>query len=288
MDKQENTPKNAPDSGPDKRSQRDQGSDGAWWQGGLRQALGLPASVQIAGGVVKPITDIGAGDMANALNPLPPSLGRASPKRQSEYLAGRACVVAALLAGGCAADAAAPPAMGEDRLPQWPPGWLGCITHGHGEAIAAVSHVDATRLLGIDVERLIDPVSVNGIAELVALGGELAQFTDCTPSQALTILFSAKESLYKALYPEVRRFMDFSAARVTAFSAGALELRLVEDWHPAWRAGSRFSLRYALRGERVYTALHLARLIRNSLLAILGERPGKPADKRPKQFTMSD
>jgi enterobactin synthetase component D len=241
---------------------QDDGSDSAWWQGGLKQALALPASVQIAGRTTLPeaaVTGADASVVPDPANLLPPSLSRASPKRKTEYLSGRECAVAALRTAGCEANAAVPPAMGEDRLPQWPSGWLGCITHSHGEAIAAVSRADATRLLGIDVERLIDPASVEGIAALVALDGELAQFSACTQSQALTILFSAKESLYKALYPEVQHFMDFSAARITAFAPGALVLRLVEDWHPAWRAGSQFSLRYALRGDRVYTVLHLAR-----------------------------
>jgi enterobactin synthetase component D len=207
----------------------------------------------------------GAAQTAAAALPsatLPPPLRSASAKRKTEYLAGRHCAFAALRAAAC--DAPAPPAMGADRLPQWPSGWLGSITHSSGEAIAAVSRVDATRLLGIDVETLIEPASVDGIAALVAQEGELAllldQISGCTPSQALTILFSAKESLYKALYPDTQRFMDFSAARVQAFTPGSrrLTLSLTEDWHPVWRTGSLLSVNYAMRRDRVYTALHLA------------------------------
>jgi 4'-phosphopantetheinyl transferase EntD len=105
---------------------------------------------------------------------------------------------------------------------------------------------------------------VEGIAAMVAQEGELAillnAFSGCTPSQALTMLFSAKESLYKALYPDTQRFMDFSAARVQAFTPDSLclTLALTEDWHPAWPTGSLLSVNYVMRGDRVYTALHLA------------------------------
>ena len=157
--------------------------------------------------------------------------------------------------------------MDEERLPIWPSGWLGCITHSNGRAVAAVANAEHSRLLGIDVEKLIDPALVDGIGALVTLEGELAMLTGrifgdapgYSLSQALTILFSAKESLYKALDPDVRRFMDFSAARINAWVPGLLDLLLVEDWHPAWRAGSILQVRYALRADCVYTSLHLSR-----------------------------
>lgn len=234
-----------------------QNNNDGWWNGGLKQALGLPASVQIVG------RDVAPGDFSDAEHLLPPSLTRASPKRKTEYLAGRTCAAAALQAAGC--DNPAPPGMDEERLPIWPSGWLGCITHSNGRAIAAVAGAAQSRVLGIDVEKLIDPVLVDGIGALVTLEGELAMLTGrifgdapgYSLSQALTILFSAKESLYKALYPDVRRFMDFSAARINAWVPGLLDLLLVEDWHPAWRAGSVLQVRYALRGDCVYTSLHL-------------------------------
>jgi enterobactin synthetase component D len=228
-------------------------SDSVWWHSGLKAALALPASVHLAGGDTSVVT---AGIIANSGTLLPLPLAKASPKRKTDYLAGRHYAVAALRAAAC--EDAAPPAMREDRLPQWPHGWLGSITHSSGEAIAAVSSAGVTRLLGIDVETLIDPASVDGIAALVALDGELSLFEGCTASQALTILFSAKESLYKALYPDTQRFMDFGAARIVTFGAGFLTLSLTEDWHSAWPARSVLPISYALRGDRVYTGLHLA------------------------------
>ena len=240
--------------------QQGQDTDDAWWRSGLKSALALPDSVYIAAISSHTGSDAGAGPGASVAlqSPsLPSQLLHASLKRRTEYLAGRRCALVALQAAGC--EPAITPEMGEDRLPLWPTDWLGSITHSNGVAIAAVSRRCLTRLLGIDVESLIDAASVEGIAALVTLDGEMALLARCghSASQALSLLFSGKESLYKALYPDVRRFMDFSAARAIASTSGAISFVLTEDWHPAWPAGSAFSVSYALRHERVYTALHV-------------------------------
>jgi enterobactin synthetase component D len=233
--------------------------DADWWDARLALALGLPATVHLtamatsAAAVINPI-------LCAVPISLPDELVNASPKRKDEFVAGRRCALNALHTGGCESTTA--PGMDAGRLPLWPADWRGCITHSNGEAIAVVSRTADTRLLGIDVEKLIDPTSVDGIGALVALESELALFAGMTQSQALTILFSAKETLYKALYPETRRFMEFSAVRLTGVSplcagaGGLLTVRLSEDWDRAWRAGHQLTLRYALRRDRVYTVLH--------------------------------
>jgi enterobactin synthetase component D len=51
---------------------------------------------------------------------------------------------------------------------------------------------------------------------------ELARGTGLRPNEALTLLFSAKESVFKCLYPTVQRFFGFFDARIEgATDAGA-------------------------------------------------------------------
>ncbi|MDB5775665.1 MAG: hypothetical protein JWP38_1798 [Herbaspirillum sp.] len=228
-----------------------------WWRDGLKSALELPDGVHLAGMTLAAAASLVDAAVDGTTPDWPPQLGRASRKRKIDYAAGRACATAALRAAGC--PGAAPPAMGEDRLPVWPAGWIGSISHGGGVAVAAAARQGMVPgLLGIDVEKLIEPTSIEGIAALVALDGELDMLTDLTPSQALTLLFSAKESLYKALYPAAQRFMDFSAARLAAVAGRArLTLRLTEDWHAEWRAGTELVVSYAISGERIYTVVWL-------------------------------
>lgn len=55
---------------------------------------------------------------------------------------------------------------------------------------------------------------------MIANGNELKLVMDSGYdfSFALTVVFSAKESLFKALYPKVGYYFDFSAATMTSFS----------------------------------------------------------------------
>lgn len=115
----------------------------------------IPDWVQIVGREVVP------GDFCDVEHLLPPSLSRASPKRKTEYLA-------------------RPPVAKIHRRRarmRSASGWLGCISHSNGRTVAAVSNAKHSRLLGVDVEKLIYPALADGIGALVTLKGELAMLT---------------------------------------------------------------------------------------------------------------
>src|SRR3989440_895882 len=117
-------------------------------------------------------------------------------KRRREFRAGRACARLALAALGIH-DVSIP--SGPRREPLWPPGIVGSITHCRGYVAAAVVSSEHLTALGIDAE------------ERGAVGSDLESLL-CTPVEAQrhrgcehaswrTLLFSAKESVFKALYP---------------------------------------------------------------------------------------
>lgn len=135
-------------------------------------------------------------------------------KRRREYATGRWCARTALAALGVAPVAI--PA-GERGEPRWPAGLVGSITHCDGYRAAAVARGGTLRGIGIDAEphdRLPDGVLdlVTGPAErdrLESLGrGGPGQHWD-------RLLFSAKESVYKAWFPLARRWLDFTDADLT-------------------------------------------------------------------------
>jgi len=149
-----------------------------------------------------------------------------------------------------------------ERLPVWPAGWLGSISHSGAWAVAAVASEARCQALGLDLQDLIAPQTVADVQPLVATERELARMAPAWDRRhALTLLFSAKEALYKALYPRLRRFQDFDAAELTAISASRAEvtLTLTRDWDDvAWRAGQALSVRYAWAAEGVLTACCVA------------------------------
>jgi enterobactin synthetase component D len=189
---------------------------------------------------------------------------RAVAKRRAEFLAGRWAARRALASLGI--DAA--PGRNEDGSPRWPTQIVGSITHGAERAACAVAHRRDVRALGIDVERLMSPATKDELRARICSHEERAALADglAVPEHHLvTFAFSAKESLYKCLYPLVGHFMDFSAARVVALNAevegarvkGELTLELSVDWSPEFRRGQRWAARFLATQRHVESAVVL-------------------------------
>jgi 4'-phosphopantetheinyl transferase EntD len=82
------------------------------------------------------------------------------------------------------------------------------------------------RGVGIDVEALIKSPVLESIRPGVATVEEMACTGVQDQSLALTLIFSGKEALFKALYPQVRRILDFSAAQLVSISEEWMEFVL--------------------------------------------------------------
>ena len=127
-------------------------------------------------------------------------------QRTREFRIGRACARRALRRLGLAATSVP---SGRAREPIWPPGVVGSISHCKGYAAAAVAWSRDVSSLGIDVERNV--ALAPGIVRRVATPAEQAWLA-AAPACGLhwpVLLFSAKESIYKAWYPLTGRFLGF-------------------------------------------------------------------------------
>ncbi|MCL7462061.1 4'-phosphopantetheinyl transferase superfamily protein [Pseudomonas sp. NW5] len=190
---------------------------------------------------------------------LPDALQTAAAKRRCEYLAGRVCAAAALqqLGGGWQY-----PPRGSDRAPRWPHGYSGSLTHSHGWAVAVVAHGHHWRSLGVDAERQIAPERAARLARQILVEEEIAHFNRQDPGAAaeyLTLCFSLKESLFKALYPLVGRHFTFSAAAVHLHAApGQASLELRESLHRDWPRGRSLAGQFARRGEHRLSLIAIA------------------------------
>jgi enterobactin synthetase component D len=216
----------------------------------LRDALGLPQQVVLAEAAVDAFDG-----KATSWPDLPATLANASTKRRREFLAGRHCASQALQQAGCATPGMLD--IGADRLPCWPDGWLGCISHTAHLAVAIAAESSTCMALGIDVEKWMDKQVAHDVQHQIVTPDELALLRDRPLQEAMTLLFSAKETLYKALYPLTRRFRDFNAARVVSVTADRLNLALCEPWGEQWPRDTLLSVRYAGRPDGAFTALWL-------------------------------
>ena len=140
---------------------------------------------------------------------------RAVEKRRVEFSLGRAAAhdaVAVLL--GVSTDAIG---RGKSGEPLWPEGLVGSITHSGGTAIAAVGWRKDTDGIGIDLESLPGRGSQD-ISRKVCTPEERAWVTE--PGDPLCarlrvrMLFSAKESVYKAFFPSGKVFLGFQDAEL--------------------------------------------------------------------------
>ncbi|HEY0209112.1 4'-phosphopantetheinyl transferase family protein [Acerihabitans sp.] len=187
---------------------------------------------------------------------LPPSIAGAAVKRRGEYLAGR------IVAGRVLQDVGYPHfdlLAGEDRAPGWPDDVQGALTHHATLAVGIGWRRPDRRLsgLGIDIETLI-----NGPRTLELWPGIISawehEYFATLPlpfTVALTLAFSAKESLFKALYPSVRRYFDFLDARVVRLAGNRITLELVVELTPDLPVGMLFECGYAVTDYDVLTVL---------------------------------
>lgn len=158
------------------------------------------------------------GPLADVLPPEREAVARAVTKRQNEYWATRHL---ARLALGELGFAPGPVLNHTDRSPQWPTGALGSISHTDGWCGVAVARAGTDGLLGlgIDAER-VNPMS-DGVVERVLTTTEQSLVNDSGDAVANAVLrFSAKEAVYKAIFPQVKRFVGFLEVEIVLREPG--------------------------------------------------------------------
>jgi 4'-phosphopantetheinyl transferase EntD len=144
-------------------------------------------------------------------------------RRQYEFGSGRRCARAALALIGYGPVAIR---TGAGREPCWPLGVVGSITHCSGYCAAAVARNTDILAIGIDAEP--HNLLPEGVIKLVASPSERSQLKHLHDIDAATcwdhVLFSAKESVYKAWYPLLTQRLGFQDIRLS-INAAASEFR---------------------------------------------------------------
>jgi enterobactin synthetase component D len=187
--------------------------------------------------------------------PFPAGLSRAVNKRKAEFLGGRFLAALAMERIG---EPAVEIGVGVHRQPLWPANVSGSLSHSN-DRLACVMSPDPAVGLGVDIERIMDDAAARNIVETVVGTQEHALLEADSGGFGLgfTAVFSAKEALFKALYPRVGNYFDFHAARLVSLDwlHGRLVLDLTEDLGVHYRAQDRFELGVTHDDSRVLTYL---------------------------------
>ncbi|MEQ1161269.1 4'-phosphopantetheinyl transferase superfamily protein [Acinetobacter calcoaceticus] len=190
-------------------------------------------------------------------NHLPESLKNVAIKRKSEYTAGRYAVKQALRLLDHTMDKEI--GIGQNGIPLWPQLFTGSISHTSTNAMCVVSHTDEIRSIGIDIENWFNNDLFNSVASSVLTSSEY-KFLNQYKSLELnivTLIFSAKESLFKALYFEVKYYFGFDAAKIVLidFQKNIFIAELILDLNSNLKKGRQFKGIFKFYKNFVFTAI---------------------------------
>lgn len=147
------------------------------------------------------------------------ALGNAVEKRRLEFVTARACAREALSRLGVPAQ---PIPTGSRGEPVWPAGIVGSITHCAGYRACAVAHANELITIGVDAEPN-EPLPPDLLAD-IALPEEQRWIEGAVVTDPGTswdrLLFSIKESIYKAWFPLTRSWLGFEDAVVSIDRSG--------------------------------------------------------------------
>ncbi len=181
---------------------------------------------------------------------------RGTTKRQTEYLAGRLCALQALRQLGLPA---CPPGQDSERAPCWPASTTGAISHSHGQAAAVTARTWHWQGLGLDLEPLLPAPRADRLARAILTPHEARHYAELDPArrqQLVTLTFSLKESLFKALYPLTRQRFYFQDAELAESPGqGEARLRLRIPLSADWPAGSPLDGLFSLENGRVLSLI---------------------------------
>jgi enterobactin synthetase component D len=191
--------------------------------------------------------------------PMANAARHATRKRQAEFLAGRIAAREALAAQGLPGCI---PGTGEKREPLWPAGWTGSITHSHNVAMAVAlpSSPNLPNGVGLDIESVLDLQLLLEIKRSIMDEREadlLLYSKTLSFAEGGTLLFSAKESLFKALFYQVGDWFDFDAARLTSVNTEeqVFRLQLTRSLAPHLFAGRQFCGTYRTFDDKLLTLI---------------------------------
>lgn len=147
-------------------------------------------------------------------------LQSAGRKRKAEHLAGRIAAVHALRE----ADIRMVPGIGDNRQPLWPDGVFGSISHDASTALAVISR----QRVGVDIEKIMSQHTATELASSIIDSDErqILQASSLPFPLALTLAFSAKESVYKA-FSDHATLPGFDSAKITSLTAMQISLNLL-------------------------------------------------------------
>jgi len=177
------------------------------------------------------------------------NLNAANLKRQIEFLSGRitaAYALKQLSANNLVVDR-------QNDLPKWPLDFCGSISHKSNLAYVAAAHKQNWQSLGLDIEYLFKEQQAQSLVAKVFTDFERANL----PVNAfnVTLVFSLKEALFKALHPLTLTKFYWCDAKVMRLTKNSAKLKLLKNLSNEFKAGFIFEAKFSVKDNLLVTML---------------------------------
>lgn len=193
---------------------------------------------------------------------IPDSFDNMLMKRRSEYLAGRICAIKALEQLDIKTEDIKGLRQLCDRTPDWPNGIVGSITHTDTIAAACVGKSYLYNNIGIDIEKIMDIETCKSIFDVILTPNEFENIDylnkiRISHESLITLIFSAKETLFKALYPNIGYIFGFEVAKVISINHDTISFYLDLKFKIDKVKNNVVDVKYFFSNSHVYTYLFL-------------------------------
>lgn len=190
---------------------------------------------------------------------LPDKFSNFSEKRKCEFLAGRYCAIRCLEKLGTHTPELS---ISSSRHPIWPEGFVGSISHTKNLATAAVASTDSFKGIGIDTEYFMGYKLALEIVDQILTQKEKENFSiklmgQKQVSEFLSLVFSAKESIFKCYQPITKKDFYFHDAEITSFDYdnNVFYFRLLIDLDQQYRKRHENYGYYEIKSDYVHTTV---------------------------------
>lgn len=180
------------------------------------------------------------------------------PNRKQEFLLGRVCASKAF--EKCTGIPLLTLTPNKDRSPAWPSNVVGTISHNQYWVGAAVGL--KSDLIGIGMDFEVMGRTKIALSTQIRSAGDIKTLGKFSEEELLTLIFSCKESLYKALHPIVKTFFSFEEAAVTKINLenNTFEIILLSQVGPNFGPLGRntFNGRFTIYNNSCLTVLEIS------------------------------
>jgi enterobactin synthetase component D len=172
-----------------------------------------------------------------------------SPQRYNEFLAGRYCIHKAMNLNSLVG-------ISEKGTPNWPKGYCGSLTHSNGYVSVTIGKTENFKSIGRDSETIFNKKTAQSLEKLILNSKEL-KVNKMGYEEFLTLVYSAKESLFKALNPLTGTFFEFLDVEIFNYCAEnrSFMLKLNKNLNKDYQTGTIFKGHFEFKLGFVHTAL---------------------------------